>query len=81
MDRHEGGLVRLEWRDGKLTFVNPEYDHWRPTLTAGASPDEFVVDPHAREAGEQCVFHRRADGRVKSVKYGPSTFHRYDPVD
>ena len=81
MDRHEGGLVRLEWRDGKLTFVHPESEDWRPTLTLVTAPDEFVVDPHVREAGEPCVFHRRADGRVQSVKYGPTTFYRLDPVE
>jgi CubicO group peptidase (beta-lactamase class C family) len=81
MDRNESGLVRLEWREGKLTFVHAQYEDWRPTLTPGAAPDQFVVDQHVREAGEPCVFHRRADGRVQSVKYGPSTFRRLDPVD
>ena len=27
-------LVRLEWRDGRLTFVDPTMASWRPTLTA-----------------------------------------------
>ena len=27
-------LVQLEWRDGRLTFVDPSQASWRPTLTA-----------------------------------------------
>lgn len=74
-------LVRLEWRDGRLTFVDPTMASWRPTLTATERPDAFVIDPYVREAGEPCVFHRRADGRVDSVALGPTVFRRFDPVD
>jgi len=74
-------LVRLEWRDGRLTFVDPTTASWRPTLTATEQPDAFVVDPYVREAGETCVFHRRADGRVDSVALGPTVFRRFDAVD
>jgi CubicO group peptidase (beta-lactamase class C family) len=76
-----GQLVRLEWRDGRLTFVDPTMASWRPTLTATEQPDAFVVDPYVREAGEPCVFHRRADGRVDSVALGPTVFRRFDAVD
>ena len=74
-------LVQLEWRDGRLTFVDPTMASWRPTLTATEQPDAFVVDPYVREAGEPCVFHRRADGRVDSVALGPTVFRRFDAVD
>jgi hypothetical protein len=74
-------LVRLEWRDGRLTFVDSTMKSWRPTLTATGRPDAFVVDPYVREAGEPCVFHRRADGRVDSVALGPTVFRRFDAVD
>jgi len=74
-------MLRLEWRDGRLTFVDPTMASWRPTLTATEQPDAFVVDPYVREAGEPCVFHRRADGRVDSVALGPTVFRRFDAVD
>jgi CubicO group peptidase (beta-lactamase class C family) len=73
-------LLRLEWRDGRLTFVDPTRADWRPTLTATGQPDAFVVDPHVREAGEPCVFHRRADGRVDSAALGPTVLRRFEPV-
>jgi CubicO group peptidase (beta-lactamase class C family) len=76
-----GFVVRLEWRDGKLTFVDPDDPQWRPTLTATDRADAFVVDPHVREAGEPCVFKRRQDGRVVSVELGPVILRRLDPVD
>jgi CubicO group peptidase (beta-lactamase class C family) len=74
------GLLRLEWRDGRLTFVDPTRAGWRPKLTATDQPDAFVVDPYVREAGEPCVFHRRVDGRVDSVVLGPTVFRRFDAV-
>ena len=77
---HTGPLVRVEWRDGRLTFVDPTQAGWRPTLTATDQPDAFVVDPYVREAGEPCVFHRRADGRVDSVAFGPAVLRRFDAV-
>jgi CubicO group peptidase (beta-lactamase class C family) len=77
---HVGQVLRLEWRDGRLTFVDPTSEDWRPTLTATGQPDAFVVDPYVREAGEPCVFHRRADGRVDTVALGPTVLRRYDAV-
>ncbi|HVI18499.1 MAG TPA: serine hydrolase domain-containing protein, partial [Gaiellales bacterium] len=78
---HFSQLMRLEWRDGRLTFVDPTTASWRPTLTATDRPDSFVVDPYVREAGEPCVFHRRADGRVDSVALGPTVLRRLEAVD
>lgn len=77
---HAGPLVQVEWRDGRLTFVDPTQANWRPTLTATDQADAFVVDPYVREAGEPCVFHRRGDGRVDSVAFGPAVLRRFDAV-
>jgi len=74
-------LVRLEWRDGKLTFVDPEFPNWRPTLAPGSAPDAFVVEPGVRESGEPCTFERSADGRVRAVVLGPTRLRRLEPVD
>lgn len=74
-------VLRLEWRDGKLTFVDPEWAEWRPTLAATGERDRFVVEPGVRESGEPCSFVRRADGRVESVILGPMVLRRLDPVD
>jgi CubicO group peptidase (beta-lactamase class C family) len=78
----EFGLVaRLEWRDGKLTFLDPDEPAWRPTLAPTEAPDTFIVEPGVRESGEPCSFVRRADGRVRSVMLGSSTLARLDPVE
>ncbi len=75
-------LFRLEWRDGELTFVDPEQPSWRPTLAPTDRPDEFMVSRGGREAGERCVFERRPDGRVHSlVIVDVVTLRRLDPVD
>jgi len=74
-------LFRLEWRDGALTFVDPDTAEWRPTLTAAGEPDRFTVDAGVRESGEPVVFHRRADGRIVSVTIGPFSLARFDAVD
>jgi D-alanyl-D-alanine carboxypeptidase len=75
-----GQLIRLEWRDGKLTFVNPDAATWRPTLAPTGGPDKFVVEPGFRESGEPVVFHRLADGRVASVFLAAASFARMDRV-
>jgi hypothetical protein len=74
-------LVRLEWRDGKLTFVEAESPKWRPALTPSSQPDVFIVEPGVREAGEPCTFDRRADGRIRSVMLGSAVLRRLDPVE
>jgi CubicO group peptidase (beta-lactamase class C family) len=79
-DPDYGDVIRLEWRDGKLTFV-AQGSESRPTLSPTGVPDAFVVDSHVRDAGEPCVFQRRADGRVRAVAMGPSVYRRLDPVD
>jgi CubicO group peptidase (beta-lactamase class C family) len=74
-------LLRLEWRDGKLTFVEADSPNWRPTLAPGSGPDSFVVEPGVRESGEPCTFERTPDGRVRAVVLGPIRLRRLDPVD
>lgn len=75
-----GVLVRLEWRDAKLTFVDPDQATWRPTLSPTDEPDVFIVDPGVRESGERAIFQRTPDGRVSSVFMAADTWARLDPV-
>jgi CubicO group peptidase (beta-lactamase class C family) len=74
-------LWRLEWRDGKLTFLDPDSPEWHPTLQPTADADVFMVEPGFRESGEPCVLQRRADGRIRSLAVGGETFLRLDPVE
>jgi hypothetical protein len=74
-------ILRIEWRDGKLSAVEPSEPTWRPTLSPTDEPDVFVVDPGVRESGELATFHRRPDGRVRAVQLGPVTCQRLDPVE
>jgi CubicO group peptidase (beta-lactamase class C family) len=74
-------VLRLEWRDGKLTFLDPEAPDRMTTLTPADGADAYVVDAGVREAGERCTFHRRGDGRVRSVALGPAVLRRLDPLD
>jgi CubicO group peptidase (beta-lactamase class C family) len=80
-DPDYGIILRLEWRDGKLTFVDPDYPKQRSTLRPTDAADAFVVEPGVRESGEPCTFDRRADGRVRSVALGPMTLARLEPVE
>ena len=75
-----GELLRVEWRDGKLTVVDDSNDAWRPILTATANPDEFLIEPGVRESGELAVFRRLPDGRVASMFLAAGTYERLDPV-
>ena len=74
-------LVRVEWRDGKLSLLAAGEDEWRPTLAPTATADRYVVSPGVRESGEACVFHRRPDGRVASMMLATTSLRRLDPVD
>ena len=73
-------LIRLEWRDGKLAFIDPAVPTWRPTLAPTGDPDTFRVEPGVRESGEPVIFHRLADGRVASVFLAALTLARFDRV-
>lgn len=80
-DRDLGLTRRVEWRDGKLTIVDPELPAWRPTLAPTADPDVFLIEPGFRESGENAVFNRLADGRVASVFIAAGTWQRLEPVE
>jgi CubicO group peptidase (beta-lactamase class C family) len=79
-DRDLGLMRRVEWRDGKLTIVDPELPAWRPTLAPTADPDVFLIEPGFRESGENALFKRLADGRVASVFIAAGTWQRLEPV-
>jgi CubicO group peptidase (beta-lactamase class C family) len=74
-----GVVLRLEWRDGKLTFVFPDDPAW-PTLSPTSDPNVFQIDPGVRQSGECAVFNRLADGRVASVFVAAGTYARLEPV-
>jgi hypothetical protein len=77
---HFGTVVRLEWRDGKLTFVDPTDPTWTPTLMGTDETDVFTIEPGFRESGELVRFQRDADGRVVSVVAAVATMERLEPV-
>ena len=79
-DRESGWLIRLEWRDGKLSIIDPADATWRPTLAPTNDPDVFLVELGVRQSGERAVFHSLCDGRVASLFLAASTFMRLDRV-
>ncbi len=80
VDADHGAVVRLEWRDAKLMFIDPDDTAWRPTLARTDDPDVFLIEPGQRESGELAVFRRLADGRVASILLAASTLVRLDRV-
>jgi CubicO group peptidase (beta-lactamase class C family) len=78
--QHFGSVISLEWRDGKLTFLDPTDPTWTPTIAATDDPDVFVIEPGFRESGELVRFQRGKDGRVVSVVAAVSTMERLEPV-
>lgn len=74
-------VIRLEWRDGRLTFIDPEDPRWRPALTSTDDPDVFTVEPGYRESGEPVAFHRLPDGRIDSVFIAAATWRRLEHVE
>jgi hypothetical protein len=73
-------MARLEWRDGELTFLDPDNPGWRPRLVPTDDPDVFVVGPGCGQSGEQARFRRLPDGRVISVLLASGTLRRLEPV-
>jgi CubicO group peptidase (beta-lactamase class C family) len=73
-------FIRLEWRGGKLTFINPADESWRPTLAPTENPGVFVVEPGYRESGEPVAFRRLADGRIAAMFLASATFARLGSV-
>ncbi len=74
------GFIRLEWRDGKLTFLDPEDPAWTPTLAPTEEADVFTVEPGFRESGEKVRFQRDKKGHVVSVLAAVATLQRLEPV-
>lgn len=74
-----GGVLRVEWCNGKRAFVNQEPAPFRLALEPTSKPDTFVAEQDSYFAGENVTFHRHADGRVISVLLVASTFVRLDP--
>jgi hypothetical protein len=73
-------LVRLEWRDGKLVFVEPGSTHELTEIEPAGTPDTFTAAAGNRNSGETVRFRRLASGRVESVFVGSATLLRLDPV-
>jgi CubicO group peptidase (beta-lactamase class C family) len=73
-------LVRVEWRDGKLTLVDTSAPDDKLPLDRGAEPGTFVAAPGYRASGEPVAFGRRPDGTVESLFFGGGLLVRLDPV-
>ncbi len=73
-------LVRVEWRDGKLTIVEGSGPGETVPLERGSEPGSFLAAPGFRQSGEPVVFRRRADGAVTSMLIGVGSLVRLDPV-
>ena len=73
-------VIRLEWRDGKLTFINPEEPRWQPTLVPTDDPYLFTVEAGYRQSGEPVIFHQLADGRIDSVFLADATWRRLEHI-
>jgi hypothetical protein len=80
LNRDEGELITVEWRDGALAVISTTEPTWRPILRRTEDPDAFVVQPGVRQSGEPAVFRRAADGRVASLFLAAETWVRLDPV-
>jgi len=81
VDPVDGWLVRVEWRDGKLSLIDPTDETWRPILAPTEDPYAFVVEPGVRESGEPAEFRHQADGRVASLFLASVTLQRLEPVE
>jgi CubicO group peptidase (beta-lactamase class C family) len=73
-------VIRLEWRDGKLTFIDAEEPRWHPTLMPTDDPYLFTVEAGYRQSGEPVIFHQLADGRVDSVFLADATWRRLEHI-
>ena len=76
----EAMLTRLEWRDGKLTLLEPAEPDFKLIFLPTDDPLRFTVDWFQRESGEPVEFHRDGDGRVTGVTIGPYSLQRFEPI-
>jgi CubicO group peptidase (beta-lactamase class C family) len=74
-----GWVIRLEWRQGELTFTTPESAAWRLVLVPAGGPDSFVIAPGTWLPGENVTFQRLPSGQVTSVFLAETTWVRLDP--
>jgi CubicO group peptidase (beta-lactamase class C family) len=72
--------TRIEWRDGKLMFVEGDSPAERIVLERGREPGTFSVAPGSALAGEPVVFHRGPGGAVISMELSIGTMLRLGPV-
>ena len=77
---HWGSITRIEWRDGKLTVIDPDDATWKPTLAPTDEPDVFRIEKGYRESGELVRFQRDEKGRVVTVVMAVATMERLEPV-
>ena len=78
---HLGGwLLRLEWRDGRLTFTTAEAPGWQVVLTPTTDPDRFTIADGGGAPAGDVAFRRSAGGRVASVFFLDCTWVRLDRV-
>lgn len=75
-----GWVIRLEWRDGRLTFMTPESPTWQLILVPTDDPDLFTIARECDLPGENVIFQRLADGRAASVFLAETTWVRLDQV-
>lgn len=73
-----GWLIRLEWRDGKLTFTTTESAAWQVTLSPTSSPDTFTTESGGELTGECAQFQRLPCGQVRSVHLMDTTWQRLE---
>jgi D-alanyl-D-alanine carboxypeptidase len=73
-------LIRLEWRDGHLTLIDPAYQDEKVLIERGAEPGTFVVGPGFRQSGEPLEFRRLTDGTIAGVMFGGEGLTRLGPV-
>jgi D-alanyl-D-alanine carboxypeptidase len=73
-------LIKVEWRDGKLTLVDTSEPGEKIPLDRAAEPGAFVAAAGYRPSGEPVEFGRRPDGTVESLFFGGGLLVRLDPV-
>ncbi|HUB39575.1 MAG TPA: serine hydrolase domain-containing protein [Streptosporangiaceae bacterium] len=73
-------LVKVEWRDGKLTLVDTSEPGQKIPLDPADQPGVFVAAPGYRASGEPVLFGRRPDGTVATLQFGGGVLVRLDPV-
>jgi CubicO group peptidase (beta-lactamase class C family) len=73
-------LVKVEWRDGKLTMIDSDQPGEKILLEPGREPGTFVVAPGVRQSGEPVEFRRLADDTIASLALGGASLVRLAPV-